>query len=59
MERAEEAARAQRAKELAALAIDKMADPRAPPEEHAQRRYRLTKGPAEFQEVRVDRGKGK
>ena len=44
-----------RAAELAAKAIDKIADPAAPPEEHAQRRRRLTKGPEEFREVRVDR----
>jgi hypothetical protein len=44
-----------RAAELAAKAIDKIADPAAPPEERAQRRRRLTKGPEEFREVRVDR----
>jgi hypothetical protein len=48
-----------RAAELAAKAIDKIVDPAAPPEERAQRRRRLTKGPEEFREVRVDRGKGK
>src|SRR5258705_12187960 len=48
------AGRAARAKELAAKAIDKMIDPAAPPEERAQRRQRLTKGPAEFREDRVD-----
>ena len=48
-----------RAQELAAKAIDKMGDPAAPPEEHAQRRRRLTKGPEEFQELRVDRPKAK
>jgi hypothetical protein len=53
------AARAARAKELAANAIDKMSDPAAHPEEHAQRRRRLTKGPEEFREVRVDRHKAK
>jgi hypothetical protein len=52
-------ARADRAKELAAQAIDKMGDPAAPPEERAQRRRRLTKGPEEFRELRVDRLKGK
>jgi hypothetical protein len=50
-------ARASRARELAAEAIDKMSDPSALPEERAQRRRRLTKGPEEFQEVRVDRPK--
>ncbi len=42
------AARASRAKELAAKAIDKIIDPAAPPEERAQRRRRLIKGPSEF-----------
>jgi len=48
-----------RAQELAAKAIDKIGDPAAHPEERAQRRRRLTKGPEEFQEVRVDRPKAK
>ena len=48
-----------RAQELATKAIDKIADPAAHPEEHAHRRRRLTKGPEEFQEVRVDRPKAK
>jgi hypothetical protein len=48
-----------RAAELAANAIDKIGDPAAHPEEHAQRRRRLTKGPEEFREVRVDRPKAK
>jgi metal-responsive CopG/Arc/MetJ family transcriptional regulator len=48
-----------RAQELAAKAIDKIADPATHPEEHAQRRRRLTKGPEEFREVRVDRPKAK
>ncbi len=47
-------ARAARAKELAAKTIDKMIDPAAPPEERAQRRRRLTKGPTEFREARID-----
>jgi hypothetical protein len=54
---AKKAARSARATELAAKAIDGMIDPSAPPEERAQRRRRLTKGPEEFQEVRVDRPK--
>src|ERR1700693_4754552 len=37
-----------RAQELAANAIEKMIDPAAPPEERAQRRHRLTKGPSAF-----------
>jgi hypothetical protein len=48
-----------RAQELAASAIDKIGDPAAPPEERAQRRRRLTKGPEEFREVRVDRPRAK
>ena len=51
--------RASRAAELAASAIDKIGDPAAHPEEHAQRRRRLTKGPEEFREVRIDRPKAK
>jgi hypothetical protein len=51
--------RARRAKQLAAQAIDKMGDPTLHPDEHAQRRRRLTKGPEEFREVRVDRPKAK
>jgi hypothetical protein len=48
-----------RAAELAAKTIDKIVDPAAPPEERAQRRRRLTKGPEEFREMRVDRLKAK
>jgi hypothetical protein len=48
-----------RAAELAVKAIDKIGDPTAHPEEHAQRRRRLTKGPEEFREVRIDRPKAK
>ena len=52
-------ARADRAKELAVQAIDKMGDPTAPPKEHAQRWRRLTKGPEEFRDLRVDRPEAK
>jgi hypothetical protein len=48
-----------RAAELAAKEVDKMIDPNAPPEERAQRRGRLTKGPPEFREDRVDLPKAK
>jgi hypothetical protein len=48
---ARNAGRSSRAAELAAKA---MGDPTAPPEERAQRRRRLTKGPTEFREDRVD-----
>jgi hypothetical protein len=51
--------RLSRARELAAEAIDKMHDPAASTEERAQRRRRLTKGPVEFREDRVDRPKAK
>ena len=48
-----------RAQELAAKAIERIIDPAAPPEERAQRRRRLTKGPLEFREDRVDQPKAK
>ncbi len=52
-------ARATRAKDLATKVIEKMIDPDAAPEEQAQRRRRLTKGPLEFREGRVDQPKAK
>lgn len=52
-------ARASRARELAAEAIDQIGDPAASTEERDERRRRLTKGPPEFREVRVDRAKAK
>jgi hypothetical protein len=51
--------RRQLAQELAANAIEKMIDPAAPPEERAQRKHRLTKGPSEFRKDRVDLPKPK
>src|SRR5258706_6511771 len=48
-----------RAQELATNAIEKMIDPSAPPEERAQRRRRLTKGPTEFRQDRIDLPKAK
>jgi hypothetical protein len=48
-----------RARELATQAIEKIIDPAAPPEERAQRRRSLTKGPPEFREDRVDLPKAK
>jgi hypothetical protein len=48
-----------RARELATKAIEKIIDPAAPPEERTQRRRRLTKGPTEFRNVRVDQPKAK
>ena len=52
------AKRADRAKELAAKAIDSLTV-EAPDDERASRKRRLIKGPEEFREVRVDRPKGK
>jgi len=48
-----------RAQEPATKAIEKIIDPSAPPEERAQRRRRLIKGPIEFREDRVDLPKAK
>jgi hypothetical protein len=48
-----------RAQELATIAIEKIINPAAPPEERALRRRRLTKGPTEFREARVDQPKVK
>ena len=48
-----------RAQEQATKAIEKMIDPSAPPEERAQRRRQLTKGPSEFRDDRVDQPKAK
>jgi hypothetical protein len=53
------AASADRAKELAAKAIDNLVDPAAPADEKASRKRRLLKGPEEFHDVRVDRAKKK
>ena len=46
--------RATRARELAAKAIEKISDPSASQEERTQRRRRITRGPQEFREDRVD-----
>jgi hypothetical protein len=48
-----------RAQDLATKAIETIIDPSAPPEERAQRRRLLTKGPPEFREDRVDLPKAK
>jgi hypothetical protein len=53
------AGRRLRARELATKTIERIIDPDAPPEERAQRRRRLTKGPPEFREDRVDLPKRK
>ena len=46
--------RATRARELAAKAIEKISDPSASQKERTQRRRRITRGPQEFREDRVD-----
>jgi hypothetical protein len=51
--------RRSRAAELAAKQIEKMIDPSAPSEERDRRKRRLTKGPLEFREDRVDLPKRK
>lgn len=53
------AGRADRAKELAAKAIDSLTVGTADDDEKASRKRRLIKGPEEFREVRVDRLKAK
>jgi hypothetical protein len=50
---------AARASEMAARTIEQKLDPTVPTEERAQRRRRLTKGPPEFREDRVDLPKAK
>jgi hypothetical protein len=50
---------AARASEMAAQTIERKLDPAVPVEERAQRRRRLTKGPPEFREDRVDLPKAK
>ena len=44
---------------MAAQTIERKLDPAVPAEERAQRRRRLTKGPTEFREDRVDLPKAK
>ena len=48
-----------RAQELATKTIERIIDPAAPPEEREQRRRRLTKGPSEFRDARLDQPKAK
>jgi hypothetical protein len=48
---------ANRAKQLATKAVEKIIDSSLPSEERAQRRRQLTKGPSEFREDRVDQPK--
>ena len=51
--------RRSRAQELAGNVIEKMIDPTASPDERVRRRRRLTKGPLEFRDDRVDLPKAK
>ena len=50
---------AARASEMATQSIERKLDPAVPADERAQRRRRLTKGPPEFREDRVDLPKAK
>jgi hypothetical protein len=52
-------ASAARAKELAAKAIERISDPAVPHDERVQRRRRLTKGPVELRDDRIDQPKAK
>jgi hypothetical protein len=45
---------AARAAQLAEGALEEIEDPTAPPRERVQRRRKLTKGPSEFREDRID-----
>ena len=45
---------AARAARLAEGALETIEDPAAPPQERVQRRRKLTKGPSEFREDRID-----
>lgn len=47
------------ARDLAAVQIDRLTDSTAPAEEQASRKRRLLKGPEEFRDLRIDRGKRK
>ena len=49
----------QRAKEMAAKAIDNLADAGASVDDQAGRQRRLLKGPEEFQDMRIDRAEAK
>jgi hypothetical protein len=49
---------AERARQIAARAIDGLVDLAAPAEEAAKRKRRLLKGPEEFRELRHDQLKG-
>ncbi len=48
-----------RAREMASVAIDRLADTTAHADDRASRKRRLLKGPEEFSDLRVDRPKTK
>jgi Arc/MetJ-type ribon-helix-helix transcriptional regulator len=50
---------ADRAKDLATSAVERIIDPSVPREERVKRRRQLTRGPIEFREERVDQPKAK
>jgi hypothetical protein len=50
---------AHRASEMAAKAIEKLADKSRPAAEHARAKRRLIHGPKEFREIRGDQPRGK
>jgi hypothetical protein len=58
-EKAKSGKQAMRASDMAAQTIERKLDPAMPAEERAQRRRRLTKGPLEFRDDRVDLPKRK
>ena len=49
---------AARAVWLAERTLEKIEDPSAPPQERAHRKRKLTKGPSEFREDRIDQPEG-
>jgi hypothetical protein len=49
---------AARAVRLAERTLEKIEDPAAPSQDRAQRKHRLTKGPSEFREDRIDQPEG-
>ena len=50
--------KAARAVWLAERTLEKIEDPAAPPQERAHRKRKLTKGPSEFREDRIDQPEG-
>jgi len=54
MSRSHARLQATRAAQLAERALERIEDPAAPPQERVQRRRKLTRGPFEFREDRID-----